>query len=72
MGEETWMMLDIWIPAVRFTGIIGAQLRGRSTKCVLVDKMALDNSKHITKNMTPGERQVGQHKRGKESRAFQV
>lgn len=44
MGEITWKTLDIWIPAVRFTGIIGTQLRGRSAKSVLVDKMALGNS----------------------------
>lgn len=44
MGEITWKTLDIWIPAVRFTGIIGTQLRARSTKSVLADKMALGNS----------------------------
>lgn len=44
MGEVTWKTLDIWIPAGGFTGIIGTQLRGGSTKSVLVDKMALGNS----------------------------
>ena len=45
MGEITWKTLDIWIPAARFTGIIGTQLRRRSTKSVLVDKMALGSSR---------------------------
>lgn len=44
MGEVTWNTLDIWIPAGGFTAIIGTQLRGGSTKSVLVDKMALGNS----------------------------
>lgn len=37
-------MLDIWIPAVRVTEIIGTELRGGSTYSVLGDKMALGNS----------------------------
>lgn len=66
VGEVTWKTLDIWIPAVRFTGIIGTQLRGRSTKSVLVDKMALDNSpskahhqKHNLKRALSGSAQEG-------------
>lgn len=37
-------ILDIWMCASRFTGIIGTQLRGRSAMSVLDDKMALGNS----------------------------
>lgn len=66
MGEKTWKTLDIWIPAVRFTGVIGTQLRGRSTKSVLVDKMALGNSpnkahhqKHDLRRALSGSTQEG-------------
>lgn len=68
MGEITWKTLDIWIPAVRFTGIIGTQLRGRSTKSVLADKMALANSqskahhhKHDLWRALSGSAQEGKH-----------
>ena len=66
MGEVTWKTLDIWIPAVRFTRIIGTQLRGRSAKSVLVDKMALGNSpskahlqKHDLRRAQAGSAQEG-------------
>lgn len=67
MREITWKTLDIWIPAVRFTGIIGTQLRGRSSESVLVDKMALGNSpskahhqKHDLRRALSGSAQEGE------------
>lgn len=62
MGELTWKTLDIWIPGVRFTGIIGTRLRGRSSKSCLSWlkwlRVAL-NVRHTTKNTTSGEHRVG-------------
>lgn len=40
----TRKMLDIWMCASRFTGIIGTRLTGRSVKTVFDDKMSLGSS----------------------------